>query len=121
MEANNLSSLFGWKNMANVAPTKVPSNYHLFKPIKSSSSKVNVCYDGSQSTLFASKAAFDGKVFNEIYAEALYYLQSQLPNHDVLCWSSQGVQLSGEQLTKFYNCINNRIPFANQIDGVNKG
>ena len=116
-----ISSLFGWSNLAINSPPKVVSFDHLFTNVNQHKPDIALCIDGSGSTLFDTNKAFDGMKFSEIYAEALKCLFGQLPKGKVICWSNIAKELAGQELDDFNNAIENRIPFANIITGMNGG
>jgi hypothetical protein len=121
---DSLNNLFGWKNIVDKTPAKVASKDscdHLFKTINNQNQQIAVCYDGSGSTLFNNRASFDGKIFAEIYTEALFKLQADLPSHEIICWSSAANRLDVAETEKFKELIQNKIPFANAIQNMNQG
>lgn len=117
----SLSSLFGWSGIAAQVPTKIPTFDHLLKPIKNTNNKISVCYDASGSTTFNNTKSFDNKTFAEIYSEAMLKLQEELPQHDVICWSSSAELLNAEENKNFKHALENKIPFAQVIPNMNNG
>ena len=119
--AKDLSSILGFKNLAEVAPPKVPQIDHLFQQVSQQKQDVAFCIDGSGSTCFDSRASFDKRPFSYIYAEAVLELYNQLPKHSTICWSSMAKQLTGEELDQFNEAIKNKVPFAKAISNMGGG
>ena len=117
----DVSSLFGWSSLAQTAPPKIANVDPLFTNVSSDRQEIVVCTDCSGSTLFDANKAHDGKGFSEIYAEAMHALNSQLPKHKVICWSSEARELSGDELVNYNHLVENKIPIASTIKGMNGG
>lgn len=121
MEGKNLSSLFGWSSIASNTPPKIATFNHLFTVPNQEKQELALCIDGSGSTLFDQTRSHDNKSFSEIYAEALLVLTNQIPNHKVICWSSTAKYLVGDELQQYESAIQNRVPIAQIISGMNGG
>lgn len=113
--------LFGWNKVASKVPPKITTFDHILKPLKLTNNKIAVCYDGSGSTAFNTTKSYDGKPFDKIYAEALKKLQTELPDHDIICWSSVSKLMDGQLKDIFKTLINSEIPFSTQITEMNSG
>lgn len=122
MAANpQLSGLFGWNNLAGNIPQKIVPFDSLFMKPNEEKQKIASCIDMSGSTIFDSNKAFDGSSFKEIYVGAIHTLDNVLPEHEVIAWSSIAKPLNGVELDKYNNAVKNKIPFTDQIDGMNGG
>lgn len=123
MEQNpQIASLFGWGEIAKNVPPKVQSIDHLFQSLQQQNQQLALCVDCSGSTLYNNKLSHNGKTFSQIYIEAMFVLQSHLPaNHKVIAWSSTARELLSDTLQTYQNAVNNKIPFTDQILGMNGG
>lgn len=122
-----VNSLFGnWTDLAKKAPPKVEAIDSLFSESKQRKQEIVFAVDGSGSTLYEENRSYDGKTFQMIYAEAIKNLYNLLPKNNsntIVCWSSIAKQLgdANNELIMFNNAIQNDIPIAKVISGMNGG